>query len=137
MNGSSYVVPYKVLSRQIDLPDSIDDDQDQTVEISLDQLQSLIRQFLKSIPVDETWYVATYQDVEQAIRSGIVNSAKEHFVLNGYFEGRLPGKVVVDEDFYLSQYPDVAEGIEDGEIQSAQEHFETHGMVEGRLPFKL
>lgn len=42
MNGSSYVVPYKVLSRQIDLPDSIDDDQDQTVEISLDQLQSLI-----------------------------------------------------------------------------------------------
>jgi hypothetical protein len=65
-----------------------------------------------------------------------VKSAKDHFVSNGYFEGRLPAKVVVDEDFYITHYPDVAEGIHDGEIQSAQEHFDAHGFVEGRMPFQ-
>jgi hypothetical protein len=135
MTTSSYVVPYTVLLKQIGVSDELKDGQ--CVELTYDQLQSLIRKLLVSIPVDENWYKTMYQDIEQAIQSGSVKSAKDHFVADGYFEGRLPSKVVVDEEFYISRYPDVAEGIDEGEINSAQEHFESHGFTEGRLPFKV
>jgi hypothetical protein len=135
MSTSAYIVPFGILLKQVGLPDPINDDQQ--IQITNEQLVSLIRKLLVSVSVDEKWYLATYPDVEQGIQSGAVKSAKDHFVTNGYFEGRLPGKVVVDEDFYISRYPDVAEGIDEGEIQSAQEHFETHGFVEGRMPFKV
>jgi hypothetical protein len=135
MSTSSYVVPYTVLLKQIGLSSELRDGE--RVELTRDQLFALIRKLLAAIPVDEVWYKTIYQDVEQAIQSGVVKTAKEHFVFNGYFEGRLPSKVVVDEEFYISRYPDVAEGIEGGEINSAQEHFESHGFTEGRLPFKV
>lgn len=135
MNTSSYVVPYAVLLKQIGLTGEPRDGE--RVELTRDQILALIRKLLVSIPVDEVWYKSIYQDVEQAIQSGAVKSAKEHFVSNGYFEGRLPSRIVVDERFYMSRYPDVAEGIDDGEINSAQEHFESHGFTEGRIPFEL
>ncbi len=135
MSTSSYVVPYTVLLKQIGL--SGDLGADDRVELTRDQLMSLIRKLLAAVPVDEVWYKSMYQDIEQAIQSGSVKNAKEHFVYNGYFEGRLPSKVVVDEEFYIARYPDVAEGIDGGEINSAQEHFESHGFTEGRLPFKV
>jgi hypothetical protein len=135
MSASSYVVPYAVLLKQIGVLDDVGGND--RVEMSRDQLLSLIRNLLLSVSVDEAWYKTFYQDVEEAIQAGVVKSAKEHFVSNGYFEGRLPGRVVVDETFYRSRYPDVAEGIDDGEITSAQEHFESHGLIEGRLPFEI
>ena len=135
MSVSSYVVPYTVLLKQIGV--ASDGQDNERIEMTRNQLLSLIRNLLAAIPVDEGWYKTIYQDVEQAIQSGAVRSAKEHFVSDGYFEGRLPSKVVVDEKFYKSKYPDVAEGIDDGEINSAQEHFETHGFIEGRLPFEM
>jgi hypothetical protein len=133
MSPASYVVPFRVLLEQV----GIDELGNHPIEITRDQLLTLVRTLLMSVPVDETWYMATYQDVEQAIASGAVKSAKDHFVSNGYFEGRLPARIVVDEQFYISQYPDVAEGVDVGEINSAQEHFESHGLAEGRLPFKI
>ena len=135
MSTSTYVVPFNVLLKQVGLPDHLDEGQQ--VQMTREQLLSLVRKLLVSVPVDDKWYIATYPDVEQGIQGGSVKSAKDHFVSNGYFEGRLPAKVVVDEAFYTSRYPDVAEGIDEGEIQSAQEHFETHGFVEGRIPFSL
>jgi hypothetical protein len=135
MSKSSYVVPYTVLLKQIGILGDLGDDE--RVELTRDQLLSLIRKLLAAIPVDEVWYKSIYQDVEQAIQAGNVKDAKEHFVSSGYFEGRLPSKVVVDEEFYISHYPDVADGIDGGEINSAQEHFESHGLTEGRLPFKV
>jgi hypothetical protein len=134
MSASSYILPYSILLKQVGVANGADNSD--RVELTRDQLLSLIRGLLGAVSVDEAWYKTIYQDVEQAIQSGSVGSAKEHFVSNGYFEGRLPSKVVVDEAFYISKYPDVAEGIGDGEINSAQEHFETHGFSEGRLPFE-
>jgi len=135
MSTSSYVIPYAVLLEQVGVADHRGNGE--MIQMTHDQLQSLIRKLLMSIQVDEVWYTTIYQDVEQAIQSGVVKSAKEHFVMDGYFEGRLPSKVVVDDKYYISKYPDVAEGIDDGEINSAQEHFESHGISEGRLPFEI
>jgi hypothetical protein len=134
MSASSYIIPYSLLLKQIGAPNGSGDNE--RFDLTRDQLLLLIRRLLSHVSVDEAWYKTIYQDVEQAIQSGAVKSAKDHFVSNGYFEGRLPSKIVVDEAFYVSRYPDVAEGIDDGEINSAQEHFETHGFSEGRLPFE-
>jgi hypothetical protein len=48
----------------------------------------LIRLFLTQYPVDEAWYRITYPDVDAAITSGDLLSAKSHFIENGFFEGR-------------------------------------------------
>jgi len=133
MAASSYITPFSVLIRDLGLTST----GGEVVNINREQLFDLIRQLLVCVHVDEAWYKASYPDVETAIRSGAFRNAKEHFVANGYFEGRLPAKINVDEGFYTKRYPDVAERIEDGEVASAQEHFEAHGFVEGRLPFEL
>jgi hypothetical protein len=135
MNGNTYILPYDLLLKHIGVPEHLLGDD--RLDLTRDQLFSLIRKLLVFVPVDEAWYRDTYKDIDEAIQAGIVGSAKEHFVSNGYFEGRLPSKVHVDDAFYTSQYPDVAESIADGLVASAQEHFEAHGFAEGRLPFKM
>jgi hypothetical protein len=135
MNGNVYILPYNLLLKHI----GVSEHQlgEERLDLTRDQLFTLIRKLLVFVPVDEAWYRSTYRDIDEAIQAGVVGSAKEHFVSNGYFEGRLPSKIVVDEAFYISQYPDVADSIDDGHVASAQEHFETHGFAEGRLPFKI
>jgi hypothetical protein len=41
-------------------------------------------------PVDERWYRNKYPDVATAINSGALQSAAEHFEVQGAFEGRPP-----------------------------------------------
>ena len=94
----------------------------------------MIKHLLRGVHVDEEWYRRTYDDVDAAIKGGAYESAKHHFVEDGYFEGRRPCPVRVDEAWYVATYPDVAEGMELGDIQSAQEHFDQHGYREGRFP---
>ena len=131
MNDSVYVMPYKSAMHQLGIdPLAIPD----TVSLSREGLESLFKIVLRGVPVDEEWYRTTYPDVDAAIKQGAYKSAKHHFVENGYFEGRRPGKVVVDQDWYKRVYPDIAEGIEFGEISSCQEHFDQHGEAEGRSP---
>jgi hypothetical protein len=96
-----------------------------------------LRLLLVHINVDEGWYLARNPDISQAIAAGAFESAKQHFVEHGYFEGRLPFPVTVDEGWYLSQNPDVWENVRNGSVVSAQRHFETDGYREGRLPFAL
>jgi hypothetical protein len=135
MDKSAYIIPYSALLKELGVRTRLHDEH--TIELTGDQLRSLIKRLLVHIPVDEKWYRSTYTDIDRAIRSGEVQSAKEHFVSDGYFEDRLPSKVLVDEEFYTSHNPDVAQRIDDGEIGSAQEHFESHGFSEGRLPFEI
>src|SRR6516225_9754393 len=92
-NHSSYVVPFNLLLRQIGLDLHLGDGD--RIEMTREQFLSLIRRLLASVPVDEHWYTTTYKDIDEAIQAGLVSSAKDHFVSNGYFEGRLPAKVVV------------------------------------------
>lgn len=132
MSSSNYVIPFRALLRKIGLDDDLGRE---TFVVSREQLLTLIGSLLEATPFDEVWYKEKYPDVEQAIAAGTVLSAKDHYLTNGYFEGRWPGPIRVDESFYMSTYPDVAEGIEFGEIELAQMHFEQYGFMEGRLPY--
>lgn len=104
------------------------------VKMTYDDFEALLRKFLNAVEIDETWYRTTYADVDQAIRDGVVKSARDHFVASGYFEGRLPCEVAVDEDWYFKTYPDIAAAVKAGEVGSAREHFLAFGYAEGRLP---
>ena len=131
MTGSDYIMPYGRAMQQFGIdPLAIPD----AVLLSRENLESLLKIVLRGVSVDEQWYRTAYPDVDAAIRQGAYKSAKHHFVENGYFEGRRPGRVVVDQDWYKQAYPDIAEGIKFGEIASCQEHFDQHGEAEGRLP---
>ncbi|MSP03012.1 MAG: hypothetical protein EXR07_18495 [Acetobacteraceae bacterium] len=106
-----------------------------TVSASYSQFTAMIRILLQGIDVDEDWYRAQYPDVAEAIRDGTVPSAKEHFLADGYFEGRMPFLIKVDEKFYLEQNPGIADYVARGELESAQQHFIDNGYREGRQPF--
>ena len=106
-----------------------------TINATYQQFTSLVRTLLQGIEVNEAWYLTQYPDVAEAVRDGIVDSAREHFLNDGYFEGRVPFPIQVDEAWYLEQNPGVAEYIARGELQSAQQHFDEYGYREGRKPF--
>jgi len=107
------------------------------VDLSYEELVTLIKLLLTGIDVDEEFYRSTYPDVAEAIDLGTYRSAKQHFVENGYFEGRRPFAIAVDAEWYTANNPDVEEGIKLGTIASASDHFEEHGYVEGRPPSAL
>jgi hypothetical protein len=106
-----------------------------SVSATFARFAALIRTLLQGIEVDEAWYVKQYPDVAEAIRDGVIKSAREHFLNDGYFEGRLPFEIKVDEASYLDQNPDVAEYIARGDLKSAQQHFIKSGWRERRKPW--
>lgn len=97
-------------------------------------LQICLRAYISSIFVDESWYLDAHSDVAEAVRQGVLKSAKDHYVAFGYNENRQPYSMSVEEDWYLDQYRDVREAVESGVFNSAQEHFNTVGYKEGRHP---
>jgi hypothetical protein len=105
-----------------------------TVSASYNQFTVMIRTLLEAVEVNEAWYLTQYPDVAEAIRNGQATTAKEHFLHNGYFEGRMPFPIMVDEGWYLEQNPGVAGHIASGELLSAQQHFNDNGYREGRKP---
>jgi hypothetical protein len=107
------------------------------VSASYDQFLEMVRAVLSAVDVDEAWYLETYPDVLTGIKKGTVRSARDHFIHNGYFEGRLPFPIKVDEDWYIGQNPLVADYIRDGQLTSGQQHFDHDGYKEGRLPFPI
>ncbi|HEX3952866.1 MAG TPA: methyltransferase domain-containing protein [Stellaceae bacterium] len=52
-------------------------------------LKGIISSILGSVFVDSALYLDTYPDIREAIERGSLTSAVEHFVHNGYFEGRI------------------------------------------------
>ncbi|MGA3400187.1 MAG: hypothetical protein ABSC95_13290 [Acetobacteraceae bacterium] len=108
-----------------------------TVNASYEEFRGMLSAVLSVIEVDEPWYLAKYPDVVEGIKAGKVRSAQDHFVHNGYFEGRLPFAIKVDERWYLTQNPAVADQIRSGLLESGQQHFDHDGYREGRLPFPL
>jgi hypothetical protein len=85
---------------------------------------------------DERFYLENYPDIVTAIRNRKIRNGLEHYLETGYFENRLPRKLMVDERYYLQENPDVADAIRKGQVKSAQDHFEHAGFSEGRLPYK-
>jgi len=103
------------------------------VNNSYEEILGIISLVLRGIDVDEDWYLTQYPHLAEALKTGDIKSARNHFIYSGYFEGRLPSAPELDEEWYLAQYPDVAEGIARGEIQSARQHYLEHGYAEGRF----
>jgi len=108
-----------------------------TATATFDDIRSMIRTLLAGMEFDEAWYLAHNPDIAEAVNAGTIKSGKEHFLSDGYFEGRLPFPIQVDSDWYLSQYPEVAQAVTAGAMRSAQQHFDEHGYKEGRLPQAL
>ena len=108
-----------------------------TPNMTYDDIKKLISRLLWMVEVDEEWYLIRNPDIAEAVREGRAKSGRDHFVNNGYFEGRQPFPMTVDEEWYLSENPAVADAISEGRMQSAQQHFEQHGYREGRLPYPL
>ena len=105
------------------------------VSMSYDAFLKIIKMFAATLDVDEQWYRLHYGDIDKVVRDGKLRSGRQHFIDDGYFEGRLPFPIQVDEQWYLTQYPDVAEDVRKGAIASGQAHFDEFGYQEGRLPF--
>ncbi len=99
-------------------------------------LAQLLKPRLEKIHVDEEWYLRTYPDVNAAIMNGVVPNAKAHYSQYGFYEHRMPHRVLVDESWYLNEYPDVGEGVNAKSFASGQDHFEIFGYKEGRYPYE-
>ena len=129
-----YLPPFELIRRSIEISTVRGE---LRVNVSYEEFVKILKTLIRGIEVDEAWYVRTYEDIGQAIKDGSVRSARQHFVDDGYFEGRRPFPITIDEKWYLAENPDVAESIRTGIVTSAQEHFDKDGYSEGRLPFGL
>ena len=129
-----YFPPFEVIRRSVDISTVRGE---LRVTVSYEEFVRLLKLMIGGLNVDEAWYARAYDDIGQAVGAGTIQSARQHFVNDGYFEGRLPFPMQVDEEWYLRRYPDVADGIRKGKLTSAQEHFDMDGYKEGRLPFEM
>lgn len=107
------------------------------VSLSYDDFIKIMRLMISGIEVNEEWYLGEHQDIAEAVASGTVASARQHFLDDGYFEGRRPFPMPVDERWYLEQNADVAESVRKGVVSSGEQHFAEDGYREGRLPYAL
>ncbi len=98
-------------------------------------LLSCLTGMISTIYVDEAWYLDANADVAEVVRQGLLESAREHYLVFGFLENRLPYSIDVEEDWYLEQYHDVREAVQTGVFASAQDHFTTVGYKEGRHPY--
>lgn len=129
-----YLPPFDFLKYQA----TVDTVAGQTmVHMSQDELVEMLRSIIINMDIDEDWYLRRYPDVAEAVRAGTFKSAKEHFVNNGYFEGRMPFHIEVDEKYYLARYPELVESIQKEVIANGQQHFDENGYLEGRRPFEI
>jgi hypothetical protein len=130
----SYIAPFSVIKQSFDFKST---KAGLMATATYEDLVKMIQKFLCSVDFDEAWYLETYPDIADAVRDGRVESARQHFIENGYFEGRLPAPPRIDEKWYLENYPDVAVAVESGVVVSAERHFQDTGYFEGRLPHAL
>ena len=127
-----YLPPFDLIRRSVEISTVRGE---LRVSLSYDDFVQILRLMISGIAVAEEWYLTEYPDIAQAIRDGKVESAKQHFIDDGFFEGRRPFPMDVDERWYLQQYPDVAESVRTGVVASGQQHFAEDGYREGRLPY--
>src|SRR5262245_61747728 len=113
---------------------SIEISADGRVSCSLEEFRTLVRMAIIGVPVDETWYRNTYEDVAAAIAKGELCSGLEHYGRSGYLDGRFPFRPVVDERWYFENNQDVIRIR--GDVNGAYQHFWNSGYLEGRIPHK-
>jgi len=117
------------------ITESTNTDGVKTITVPAELFRHLLVTALKSKGFfDEAYYLAMYPDISKAVREKQISGGAYHYFESGYFEGRLPRKMVVDEKFYLENNPDVRDAITKGKVKNAQEHFDCAGFREGRQP---
>jgi hypothetical protein len=104
------------------------------VDIERVEFLGMVKKILRAVPVDDTWYRATYPATATLIDDGTFLSATDHYAEQGYFDGRLPFDVAVDDEWYASRYDHVRIGLERGVAKSAKDHFIRMGYSEGCRP---
>lgn len=129
-----YLPPFELIRRSIEISTVRGE---LRVNVSYEDFIAILKTMIQGVQVDEAWYARVYEDIGGAIKDGAVASAQQHFVTDGYFEGRMPFPIQVEDRWYLTQNPDVADSIRRGTVVSAQEHFDANGYREGRLPFGM
>jgi hypothetical protein len=104
------------------------------VDIERADMLEIIKSLLAAVPIDESWYRATYPQAAGSIDDGTFPTATNHYAQVGYFEGYFPFQIIVDEKWYVSRYDHVKIGLERGRAKSAQDHFMRLGYQEGCRP---
>ena len=104
------------------------------VSLAYDDFVKILRMMISGIEVDEEWYLKENEDIAQAIAKGAVGSAKQHFVDDGYFEGRRPFPMPVDERWYLEHNADVAESVRKGVVSGASSISSRMATARGACP---
>lgn len=56
--------------------------------VSWESFTGVVQRFLPLLPFDEKWYCEQYPDIAAAVANGEMRSAHDHFISNGFFEGR-------------------------------------------------
>lgn len=78
------------------------------------------------------FYLLKYPSVQEAINSGMVESAYEHFEKIGHPSGLTEISRYYEESFYLENNPDVIPLIDSGMFASGLDHFLQVGYEQGR-----
>jgi hypothetical protein len=129
-----YVPPFDLIRRSVEISTVKGE---LRVNVSYEEFIRILKMMITGVEVNDEWYTRTYDDIGKAIKEGIATSAQQHFVDDGYFEGRRPFPIRVDEKWYLQHNPDVADSVRRGTLPSGQAHFDEDGYREGRLPFDM
>jgi hypothetical protein len=110
--------------------------QNNSVTIPTTLFKFLMSTWVRRQAFDEQRYLAANPDVKSAVAFGDLDSGKQHYVNDGYYEGRLPGEFAVDEAWYRATYPDIRVGEKKGLVASPTTHFNMTGRFEGRVGSK-
>jgi hypothetical protein len=97
-------------------------------------LHAILKELASLLPFDEEFYITNYHDLSKMREADALPDPHGHFVMVGFFQGRVGARPSVDEDFYLRMYPDVAQAIARGALESGIQHYILSGSMEGRLP---
>lgn len=136
----------KVVSDTLNLPGFLEPAPFATIKKQISGLKILSREeklsllfvcsslSVELVNFDESWYLSAYSDIKEAVSIGEFKSARHHYCMIGYFEGRFPVEIDVDEEFYCATYPDIKNAIKKGLLPGAKLHFMTKGYQEGRIP---
>ncbi len=105
------------------------------IAVEMHYLSQALKCQVGRVFVDEDWYKTYYPDVIEALNSGEIATASQHYTIFGYYEHRMPYRILVDELWYTEEYPDIAAAVRFGTFASGQVHFDELGYREGRIPY--
>jgi hypothetical protein len=83
--------------------------------------------FPMAVQIDADWYLTTYPDVARVVKSGKL-SPEDHFLDNGYREGRLPQRPSLQHRWYGARY------LPGASPEECESHYLSIGYLGGAIP---